>query len=133
MISFLSRNIQHSHIINILLASFARSLRQVMDPLFFSFLVFMAFALRAWAIKEREKTRSITCRTDPANEATQNVYFILQWETEITGLPRCKNLMTDIIVSLEILTLIHTKFPSIMGGELTPLWCSTYGEPGILS
>ena len=32
---------------------------------FFSFLVFMARTLRAWAIKGR-KTRSITCRTDLA-------------------------------------------------------------------
>ena len=35
MISFFSRNNQQSHIINILLASFARSVQQVMDHVFF--------------------------------------------------------------------------------------------------
>ena len=41
----------------------------------FSFLVFMARALRAWAIKERKKPGPITCRTDQANEA--NKMFII--------------------------------------------------------
>ena len=31
----------------------------------------MARALRAWAIKGRKKTRSITCRTDRADEANK--------------------------------------------------------------
>ena len=38
---------------------------------FFSFLVFTARALGAWAIKRRKKTRSITCRRDRANEANK--------------------------------------------------------------
>ena len=38
---------------------------------FFSFLVFTARALGAWAIKRRKKTRSTTCRRDRANEANK--------------------------------------------------------------
>ena len=64
IISFFSRNNQQSHIINILLASFARSVpRQVMDPVCavmnpcfsFPFLVFMVRARGGWAIKGRKK------------------------------------------------------------------------------
>ena len=47
MISFLSRNNQQSHMINILLASFARSVWKVMDLRFFPFLVFIGPALFA--------------------------------------------------------------------------------------
>ena len=57
MVSFLSRNNKQSHIVNILLASFAWSVRQVMDPRVFSFLVLMTCALRAWAIKGSKKIR----------------------------------------------------------------------------
>ena len=39
MILSFSRNSQQSHIINILLASFARSVRQVMDPRGFFFII----------------------------------------------------------------------------------------------
>ena len=48
---FLSQN--KFNIINILSASFAQSIQQVMDPRFF-LLVFMAYALCAWAIKGRK-------------------------------------------------------------------------------
>ena len=46
---FHNRNNQQSHIINILLASFAWSVQQVMDPHFF------LPCFRAWAIKGRKK------------------------------------------------------------------------------
>ena len=59
----------------LLLASFARSVGQVMDPRFFLPFVFMVRALRAWAIKGRKKRGSITCPTDRANEA--NKMFII--------------------------------------------------------
>ena len=52
-----------------MLCSFARSL--IIWILVFSFLVFTARALGAWAIKRRKKTRSITCRRDRANEANK--------------------------------------------------------------
>ena len=56
-----SRNNQQGHIINILLTSFARSVRQVMDSRFIP-------SLFSWPArhKRKEKTRSITCCTDLA-------------------------------------------------------------------
>ena len=49
--------------------------------LVFSFLVFMARVLRAWAIKGRKKTWSITCRTDRANEA--NKRYVCRYESDV--------------------------------------------------
>ena len=56
---------QQSHIINILLASFARSVRQVMDPRF-SLHCFHGPRASRLGHKWKEKTQSITCRTDLA-------------------------------------------------------------------
>ena len=61
----LLNNNQQSHIINILLASFARSVRQVMDPRFFLPCFHGPRTLRL-GHKRKEKTRSITYRTDLA-------------------------------------------------------------------
>ena len=60
---FLSRNIHQNHIINILLASFGWSIRQVMDPLFF-LPYFHGPRISHLGHKRKGKTRSITCRTD---------------------------------------------------------------------
>ena len=62
---FQNRNNQPCYIINILLASFARSVRQVMDPRFFLPCFHGPRASRL-GHKRKEKTRSITCRTDLA-------------------------------------------------------------------
>ena len=62
---FQNRNNQQSHIINILLTSFARSVGQVMDPRFFLPCFHGPHASRL-GHKRKEKTRSITCRTDLA-------------------------------------------------------------------
>ena len=70
-----NRNNQQSHIINILLASFARSVRRVMDPRFFLPCFHGPRASRL-GHERKEKTRSITCRTDRANEA--NKMFIIK-------------------------------------------------------
>ena len=73
---FQIRNNQQSHIINILLASFARSVRQVMDPRFF-FPCFHDPRASCLGYKRKEKTRSITCRTERANEANKRYLITL--------------------------------------------------------
>ena len=60
---FQNQNNQQSYIINILLVSFARSVRQVMDPRFFLPCFHGPRASRL-GHQRKEKTRSITCRTD---------------------------------------------------------------------
>ena len=62
---FQTRNNQQSHIINILLALFARSVWQVMDPCFF-LPCFHGPRASHLGHKRKEKTRSITYRTDLA-------------------------------------------------------------------
>ena len=62
---FQNRNNQQSHIINILLDSFAQSVGQVMDPRFFLPCFHGPRASRL-GHKRKEKTRSITCRTELA-------------------------------------------------------------------
>ena len=62
---FQNRNNRQSHILSILLASFARSVQQVMDPRFFLPCFHGPRASRL-GHRRKEKTRSITCRTDLA-------------------------------------------------------------------
>ena len=62
---FQNRNNWQSHIINILLASFAQSVGQVMDPRFFLPCFHGPRASRLGHTR-KEKIRSITCRTDLA-------------------------------------------------------------------
>ena len=100
MISFFSRNNQQSHTVNILLASFAWSVRQVMDPRFCSFLVFhLFFIYKSSSImglkcfrsfrKKKEKTRSTTRRTDQANECIKRyvLYCIVLYLLHLLRLP----------------------------------------------
>ena len=75
---FLNENNQQSHIINILLALFALSSQQVMDPRFFLPCFHSPRALRL-GHKRKEKTRSIACRTDlaPANKKYITIITII--------------------------------------------------------
>ena len=67
---FFPRINQQSHIINILLASFARSVQQVMDRCFF---------LPCFHHKRKEKTRSIACRTVPRTRPIRGIYYMADW------------------------------------------------------
>ena len=62
----------------LLLASFARSVRQVMDRVF-SFLLWPKHGARGPWKQGRKKRGSITCRTDRANEANKMFIIWLWW------------------------------------------------------
>ena len=82
---FQSRNNQQIHIINILLASFAWFVRNVMDPRFFLPCFHGPRASRL-GHKRKKKTRSITSRLDWANEANKMfiiVSLIVYWPVRI--------------------------------------------------
>ena len=64
--------------INLLLASFARSVRQVMDRVF-SFLLWPKREARGPWKQRRKKRGSITCPTDRANEANKMFIIWLCW------------------------------------------------------
>ena len=65
----------YSHIINILLTSFAWSVPQVMDPRFFP--LFMARALHAWAIR-RGKNSVHNLRYGPCTRLIRGMNYLCQ-------------------------------------------------------
>ena len=74
--SYCNRNVNFN--INLLLASFARSVRQVMDRVF-SFLLWPKREARGPWKQGRKKRGSITCCTDRADEANKMFIIWLCW------------------------------------------------------
>ena len=79
---FQNRHNQQSHIVSILLASFARSVRQVMDPRFFLPCFHGPCAL-CLGHKRKEKTWSITCCRWTAGSKFKNFSRFLRKKTSV--------------------------------------------------
>ena len=77
MISFFSRNNQQSHIINIVLASFARSVRHVKDPRFFLH-CFQSPRASRLGHKRKEKSSVHNLPYGPRTRLIRGMYRILQ-------------------------------------------------------